>query len=55
MLSKPEHGWTTIQIGGFVGDGSYIQDVPIMCLEAFIRALSYNIPMEIEFIEAHKT
>lgn len=47
MLSKPLHGWTEITIGNFVGHGSYIQDIPVIFLEAFIRALACNTPAEI--------
>lgn len=51
MLSKPQHGWTEITIGCFVGDGSYIQDIPVLLLEAFTKAIRYNIPAEITIDE----
>lgn len=51
MLSKPHHGWLDITIGDFIGRGSYIQDIPVLFLEAFIRALAYNIPATIEIDE----
>lgn len=51
MLSKPQHGWTEITIGDFVGRGSYIQDLPTMLLEMFLRTLRWNIPAEITIDE----
>lgn len=51
MLSTPEHGWTEIQIGPFTGWGGFIQDVPVLFLEAFIRALSCDLPAEVQIDE----
>lgn len=51
MLSCPEHGWTEITIGDFISYASYIQDIPVLFLEAFIRALAYGIPAEIQVDE----
>ena len=37
MLSKPCHGWTIVQIGpNSIGTASYIEDVPLDLLDAFI-------------------
>lgn len=51
MLSKPQHGWTEITIGDFTGHGSYIQDLPVMFLEAFLRALHWGTETEITINE----
>lgn len=51
MLSKPIHGWTTITIDKFTGQGSYLTDVPMDCLNAFISSLKYNIPAAVYFDE----
>lgn len=41
MLSKPYHGWTTISVGNIIlGPASYIQDVPIDCLDIFLSYFS---------------
>ncbi len=40
MLTRPEHGWATVRIGGHALAVSRIQPVPEMLLTAFIRALS---------------
>lgn len=55
MLSKPLYGWTDITVGNFIGRGSHIQDIPILFLEAFLRALAHNIPAEIEVDEEGST
>ena len=55
MLSKPQHGWTEIVVGDFVGRGSYIQDLPVMLLEMFLRTLRWNIPSEITINEEGST
>ena len=47
MLGTPENGWVEIRIGAFSGWGSFIQDVPVLLLEAFTRALSCDLPAEI--------
>lgn len=51
MLSKPCAGWTKVTIGDFEGRASYMTDVPMDCLIAFINALEYNIPASILFNE----
>jgi hypothetical protein len=49
MLSKPNFGWSTLQIGDFYDDVSYLTDVPLDCLESMIRALKYHIPFVVQF------
>lgn len=51
MLSKPRYGWTDITIGEFKGRASYLTDVPMDCLIAFINALEHYIPASIFFNE----
>lgn len=51
MLSKPKNGWSTFELGGFRGRCSYITDVPLNCLDAFICSLKYNIPASVFFDE----
>jgi hypothetical protein len=36
MLRYPEHGWCKVEIGDFIGDASYLMDVPFNCLNSFI-------------------
>ena len=40
MLTRPEHGWATAEIGGHSLDVSHIEPVPEMLLTALIRALT---------------
>ena len=42
MLTRPEHGWAKVELGGRRLDVSHIQPVPEMLLMTFIRALSTN-------------
>lgn len=51
MFTKPKNGWTDILLGDFEGLGSYIQDVPVETMEASIRALKYDLPLELHFDE----
>lgn len=51
MLSKPYAGWTNVAIGEFKGNASYLTDVPMDCLIAFINALEYYIPASVFFDE----
>lgn len=37
MLSKPVHGWSTVKIGVFKKTASYLTDVPMDLLDAFIQ------------------
>ena len=49
MLSKPEHGWTNVSIGDFKYSASYITDVPVICLKAFINGYPSSLPITIRF------
>lgn len=51
MLSKPKYGWTDITLGDFTGRGSYLTDIPIDLLNAFINALRDFIPASVFFNE----
>ena len=51
MLSKPKHGWTDITLGDFTGRGSYLTDIPVDLLNAFINALRDFIPASVFFDE----
>lgn len=51
MFSKPIHGWTNIEIGDFTGVGSYLTDIPMDTLDAFITSLDCSIPASIYFNE----
>lgn len=49
MFTKPKHGWTNLQLGCFESRASYLTDIPMDCLNAFIYALSNNKPITIYF------
>ena len=49
MLSKPKYGWTDITIGDWTGKLSYIDDVPVVLLDAFINVLSNQKPEVVYF------
>ena len=51
MFTKPKNGWTDIRVGDFEGLGSYIQDVPVEAMDACIRALRDDVPVELHFDE----
>lgn len=36
MISNPKHGWCNFKLGDFVGTPSYLTDVPVDLLNAFI-------------------
>ena len=36
MISNPKHGWCDFQLGTFEGSPSYLTDVPVDLLDAFI-------------------
>lgn len=36
MISNPKHGWCDFNLGNFYGHPSYLTDVPIEILEAFL-------------------
>ena len=42
MISNAKHGWCTFKIGDFVGSPSYLTDVPIDLLDAFIHYYQYG-------------
>lgn len=42
MLTRPEHGWSTVTIGRHKLDVSYIEPVAEMLVTALIRALTYD-------------
>lgn len=37
MISNPRHGWCSFKLGSFKGSPSYLTDVPIDLLDAFIN------------------
>jgi len=52
MLGEPKYGWTNIKIGGkdgFHGGASYLDNVPVICLNAFIGSFENGTPASIEF------
>lgn len=49
MLSKPDCGWTLVTIGDFRASASYLDDVPVMCLEAFINGIRDWLPVCLKF------
>lgn len=49
MFTEPKHGWVILKLGDFEGSVSYLTDVPIDCLDAFIYALRTNNPATIFF------
>lgn len=36
MISNPKHGWCNFKLGDFQGNPSYLTDVPVDLLDAFI-------------------
>ncbi|MGG7131261.1 hypothetical protein [Clostridium perfringens] len=51
MLGTPKHGWVDINIGDFEGRGSYLDDVAMNFLNAFISSYTYGIPACVEVDE----
>ena len=49
MLDKPEHGWSRITIGYWSERCSYLDDVPMDLLNAFILTLTYGTPSFVRF------
>jgi len=49
MLSKPFAGWTRLKLDDFSASASYLTDVPVDCLNAFIYALKENAPATVFF------
>lgn len=42
MIKNPKHGWCDFQLGDFTGVASYLTDVPIDLLDAFISYYTYG-------------
>lgn len=42
ILSVPKHGWSSFQLGDFIGQLSYIDDVPFLLLHAIERYCKNN-------------
>lgn len=51
MFSKPRYGWSDVFIGDFKGRCSYLTDVPVDILNAFINAIKYDLPASVFFEE----
>jgi hypothetical protein len=49
MFTKPEHGWTNLQLGDFSERASYLMDIPNDCLDAFIYAIQNHVPAAVYF------
>jgi len=49
MLTKPEHGWTNLQINDFSERASYMTNIPNEFLDAFISALQNSTPAVVFF------
>lgn len=49
MLGKPEAGWSEVTIGSFHEYASYLTDVPFDCVNACIRRIKDNVPLEMSF------
>lgn len=49
MFTEPKSGWTNLQLGCFESRASYLTDIPMDCLDAFIYALENNKPITIFF------
>lgn len=39
MISNPDCGWCDIRVGNFIGQGSYVTDIPLDFMECFIHYL----------------
>lgn len=55
MFSKPKYGWTHVSIGDFDGSASYITDVPIDVLDAFIDFYKLHKNICVDFDEEGST
>lgn len=49
MFTEPKHGWTNLKIGDICYRASYLTDIPIDCLDAFIYALKNHSPATVYF------
>lgn len=45
MLSKPKNGWSTVSIGEFEAEASYLVDIPYDWLNACLTGLSSKVPV----------
>lgn len=45
MLSKPKNGWTTVSIGEFESEASYLVDIPFVWLNACLTGMSKKVPI----------
>lgn len=45
MLSKPKDGWTTVKIGEFESEASYLVDIPFNWLNACLTGLTNKVPI----------
>lgn len=55
MFSKPKYGWTHVSIGEFEGEASYITEVPIDVLDAFIDYYKLHKNICVDFNEEGST
>ena len=51
MLAKPVDGWARVTLGDFVGETSYIDDVPFVWLRACLQALRDDAPLALHVDE----
>ncbi|MEG1564711.1 MAG: hypothetical protein RR365_13440 [Bacteroides sp.] len=49
MLIEPKYGWVTVSIGNWMDRASYLTDVPIDALDAFISSYNRWQPATIKF------
>lgn len=49
MLVNPQHGWVTVEIGDWSDRASYLTNVPIDALDAFINSYNHRQPATIKF------
>lgn len=49
MLGKPDCGWSKVTIGSFHEYASYLTNVPFDCMNACIRRIKDNAPLEMTF------
>ena len=45
MLSKPKDGWTTVKIGEFESEASYLVDIPFDWLNVCLTGLTNKVPI----------
>ena len=55
MLTKPQHGWSTITIGHWSDRCSYLDDVPYLLTQAVDASCRTHMPQSVEFdAEGHE-